>query len=237
MQKTTVKLSASTIYQLEAGEQKAVIDGGDLYILVHSVEGVSAGTATATSSTASSAGVSASAPASTDSGEYTEEQLSGMSQAELVQACADLGIDTSIREGRNTPKKLTNLILDFQAGKLDAPAQEEAKAEVVDDTAPAEQSAPSGRAKRTPRTAPAQEENKLIPVEDWEKLEEGAMVLVKLDLEDPKEAEKLWEAQVTGWDTPDGMKEEFLYVAYLADNTEDFLRPDTDKLYEYKKQL
>ena len=62
------------------------------------------------------------------------------------------------------------------------------------------------------------------------------MVLVKLDLDDPEEAKKLWEAQVVGWDIPKGVDEEKLYVLYMEDNTEDYLR-ETDKVYEYKKQL
>lgn len=58
---------------------------------------------------------------------YTEEELMDMEVKELLRICKDLGIDPNATEGKNTNKKLRNLILDVQEGVAGeaAPAKED----------------------------------------------------------------------------------------------------------------
>lgn len=58
---------------------------------------------------------------------YTEEELMDMEVKDLLRLCKDFGIDPNATEGKNTNKKLRNLILDLQEGAGDAepaPAKE-----------------------------------------------------------------------------------------------------------------
>lgn len=250
MNKTTVKLSASTIYQLEAGEHKAVTDNGDLYILVQSVEGASGGEVKDPGHSHNPAPSRGSQPKeeSTGNKSYTEDEMMDMESDDLLDILKGFGINASHYSGKNTNKKLRTLILDYQSGKLEEPeGGEEAEqapapargrgrqAEVVNDTE--EEEAPTSGRARASRGSRAEKSNEPVEIapEKWENLKENDMVLVKLDLEG-EDADKLWEAQIVGWDVPKGMKEEQLYVLFLEDNTEDYLRPE-DKLYEYQKQL
>lgn len=256
MTKTVVTLGASTIFNFEQGEHNAVRDGGDLYILVSSEKDIQ-GTTIASNTTANAPaetattqrGVSASpnppaqqfeeAQAQTAGADlnrqYTKDEMMDMETEDLMEIAKGLGINPSEHEGKNTNKKVRELILAHYAGGGSAPAETQstgrgtrAQAEVADDT---QQASSGGRARRS---APSNEP-KLI--DNWDNLQLGEKVLVKLVLDDPKESEKLWEAEIDGWEVPKGLTEERLYVKYLADGQTDYLRPGEDLVFEFQAQV
>lgn len=244
MNKTKLNLASTTIFQVEAGEQKAIRDGGDLYLLVQSEEGFEASgdepekEAKKPQSKPAVAEVSEeveekAVPDTKSGGNLTEAEMQKMSTEDLLDVCDEMGIDPAKYEGKNTNRKLRLLILDgYENGGVVDEAPTPAKtAEVADDTQ--EEEAPRSRARRG---APKADEPEEIPREKWDDLKEGEMVLAKLKLDDEEESAKLWEAQIIGWDTPKGVKEERLFVLFMADDQEDYLR-DEDALFVYKKQL
>jgi len=241
MKRVTLNLSAPTIYQVEAGDQKAIRDGGDLYICIQSEDGMDA-TEPEPEKTVAKRAVAKVEPEyeeeeeeteevaqATSGKQHTEAELMNMKTPVLLDMLADVGIDPAKYEGANTNKKLRLLILDNYANG-DA---KEPEAEVVDDVPVS-----TARTPRTPRAgATTSNEPVLIPVDEWDGLEADTMVLARLFTEGDAEAsEKLWEAQIVGWDTPKGTTTEKLFVLFLEDDTEDFLREE-DTLYIYKKQL
>ena len=239
MKRVSLNLSAPTIYQVEAGEQKAIRDGGDLYICIQSEDGMDA-TGPEPEKTVAKKAVAQVEPEyeeeqaeevaqATGGKQYTEAELMKMQTPMLLDMLADVGIDPAKYEGANTNKKLRLLILDNYANG----GVEEEEAEVVDDVPVS-----TARTPRTPRAVtPASNGPVLIPVDEWDGLDADTMVLARLFTEGDAEAsEKLWEAQIVGWDTPKGTTTEKLFVLFLEDDTEDFLREE-DTLYIYKKQL
>lgn len=135
-----------------------------------------------------------------------------------------------------------------------APAKEApAPAEVVDDTqapAPAKKAtakkapakkeeapapAPARSARRTPEPEPEATEPELIPEENWGDLEIGTKVYAKLDMGEGGDNDKLWEAEIVGWDKPKGSKVEVLYVKFAEDGQEDYLR-EGDELYTFPSE-
>lgn len=227
MKRTTLKLNALTIIQLEAGEHQVVVENGNVYVQIQSVADLG-GSETAQEDPKAREEVVEEVQ-KTNEKKFTEKELMDMETSDLLDLCEDYGIDPNKFEGKNTNKKLRGLILDFQAGKLEQPiAEEEGEtAEVVDDTKPAT----TGRARRG---ATKKQEPKVI--ENWDKLKEGELVLVKMDIDDPATKDKLWEAEVVGWDVPEGLDEEYLFVRFIEDGQEDYLR-DGDVIYEFQKEL
>ena len=116
-----------------------------------------------------------------------------------------------------------------------APAKAPAKAEVVDDAPAPAKKAPASRKKPAPKPEPVDTEEPVeIPEEEWGDLAVGSAVLAQLDMEG-EEGEKLWEAEIVGWKKPKGSRDEKLYVKFLEDGAEDYLR-DGDKLFEAEEE-
>lgn len=247
MKKGTIKLLASTILQFEAGDQSVIKDGGDVYILIQSGEAGSepepeqkqaketptASQVEAPAPRAERAKPEASAPAGNGEStinKYTEKELMDVEPEEMLEMLAEVGVDPYKFPGKGTNKKHRDLLLEAWAKQGGA----EVANDVADDTKPV--ATPPARASRAARsTQPAADAPELI--EDWDTLAIDEMVLAQLFTEGDAEASaKLWEAQVVGWDTPKGLTEEKLFVKFLEDGMEDFLR-DEDKLFVFKKQL
>lgn len=246
MRKTKLVLASATIFQLEAGEQKAIRDGGDLYVCVQSEEGLDSEDEPAPKKASepaparAEAKAEAPAPATPQAtgGQLTEAQMMEMPTGELLDICDELGINPDSYEGKNTNKKVRLLILDHYAngGAETAQPAPARTAEVVDDTPAPTGRASRGESARPARGAVASDEPKEIPRADWDNLKEGDLVLAQLKMDNEEDSKKLWEAQIVGWDIPKGVGEECLYVLFLEDDTEDYLR-EADKLFTYKKQL
>lgn len=234
MQKTSVTFLAQTIVQFDAGVREAIREGGNLYVLLYQEPEVAGGVTSpsektteapvakkesapqpsAPSPVANSATADASpgAPAkqsvtSQETKEYTLDELSRLKTEELFEILEGMGIDPNAYEGRNTHKKLRDLILDAGKGN------------VADDT------------------APAKSEEKYIEIseDEWEELSDGDKVFARL-VTDGKLDPKLWECEVRGWKTPKGSKAEYLHVFFNEDGQEDYLR-EGDKLYRYNSGI
>lgn len=61
----------------------------------------------------------------TDDKKYTEDELMEMSTKDLLKMCKSMGIDPDATDGKNTNKKLRNLILDAQDADADADDDED----------------------------------------------------------------------------------------------------------------
>lgn len=124
------------------------------------------------------------------------------------------------------------------------PAKAPAKAEVVDDTqeeeeeqapAPKKATAPSRAKKPAPKPEPVEtDEPQEIPEDEWGDLEAGTSVFAQLDMEG-EDDEKLWEAEIVGWKKPKGSRDEKLYVKFIEDGQEDYLR-EGDKLFTNEEE-
>jgi len=129
--------------------------------------------------------------------------------------------------------------------KVEAPTTKaEPKAEVVDDTkAPAPKATRTRAKKEEPKPEPAPEPQAEtdddglveIPEGEWSELQEGDMVIAKLNMEGD-DGEKLWKAEVVGMVRPKGSKEDKLQVRFLEDGQEDYLR-EGDRLFEYQEDI
>jgi len=111
--------------------------------------------------------------------------------------------------------------------------------EVADDTEEEEEAPKKATASRSKKPAPKPEPVDAdapveIPEEDWGDLEEGTPVLCKLDMEG-EDGDKLWEAEIVGWKKPKGSRDEKLYVKFVEDDQEDYLR-DGDKLFTAEEE-
>ena len=205
MRKTKITLATATILQLEAGEQEAVRDGGNLYVLLQSEEGFTeekddtspepekAPTKVAVKKTVTETVVDTAEEqeqeqeeAEDSSESWTDAEMLAMPTKKLSAELERLGIDPNETDGKNTNKKLRELILDYWS------------ADVVDDAKAEKEDAPEEKSEIGEIE---------IPRDDWKSLKEGNMVMAKLDM-DGEDGDKLWEAEVVGWKKPKGSREE-----------------------------
>jgi len=237
MKKGKVTLLAQTILTFDAGSHEAIKDGGNTYILLQQEDGFSeeetvkadtpkVGKAEPKAEVKEEAPVETATQETTsdddESKGWTEEEMMEMdANKDLLPVCERLGIDPNATKGRNTNKKLRTLILDYWANSSD----------VVDD-APAE----TTQTEKAEASSDSSDDTpKEIPEANWRDLEAGDTVYAKLDMEG-EDGEKLWEAEIVEWKKPKGGTEEKLYVYFIEDEQEDYLR-EGDKLFEYKVAL
>lgn len=240
MKKGKVTLLAQTILTFDAGSHEAVKDGsGNTYILLQQEDGfeeVETVKADApkkeTQKPAPAKEVKKVEPVQeetakegTASGEdesasWTEEDMIAFETTEpLLNACERLGIDPNEYPKRNTNAKLRGLILDYWANSDG----------VADDT-------PVVQEEKEEATSEASDDTpKEIPQDKWGDLKSGDTVYAKLDMEG-EDGDRLWEAEIVEWRKPKGGTEEKLYVYFIEDEQEDYLR-EGDKLFEYKVSL
>lgn len=243
MKKGKITLHAQLIVQLDSGVHDCVVDNeGSTFIRMSSVA-VEGGTSEpepekkqqpvaqkAPAPAPSPAPTTPTAPvsqeeATSDSANWTDQQMLAMDSGILLDECKALGIDPDKTEGKNTNKKLRTLILAYWQDR------------VADDTATAP--APSPRRGRPEPVAPSAPEGfTLVPRESWEDdLADGDTVFCKLLLEEgAPDADKMWEATVSGWKIPKGAKNAELFVVFSEDGMEDFLR-DGDEVYVYQANI
>ena len=143
--------------------------------------------------------------------------------------------DGGASEDAPEPKKAT------AKAPAKTPAKAPTKAEVLDDTqeeeqAPAPKKATPSRAKKpAPKPEPVEtDEPQEIPEDEWGDLEAGTSVFAQLNMEG-EDGEKLWEAEIVGWKKPKGSRDEKLYVKFIEDGQEDYLR-DGDKLFTNEEE-
>lgn len=249
MKKTSVALLAQTIVTFDAGTHKAIKDGGDTYLLISSEENSGESPKAEPrggenieeapiEETATAPAPMRQAPAQTQTtapaGKYVEADLTQDKKTipELMDILEEMGINPADFDGKNTNKKLRLLILDAQDGKI---VNDE------EDPAPVQQPAPTqtAPARGRGRGASAPAGPRQLTEDEVNGLDDGDMVIVKLDYGDETEGvdpDKLWEAEVVGWKVPDGDTDERLHVRFQEDGAEDFIR-DGDVLYEYKVKI
>lgn len=240
---------AQTILTLDAGTHKTIRDGGDLYLLIQSEDEAPTGGASKPETKVTAPAVEEEeipaqqeaqaepAPAKTSvsapAGKYTEAELmqDKKSIQELLDILDEMGVNPADFDGKNTNKKLRLLILDAQEGKI-----------VEDEPAPVAETpaTPPPARGRGRGTAPAPQAGpRLLTEDEANGLDDGDMVIVKLDYGDETDGvdpEKLWDAEVIGWKVPDGDTVERLHVKFQEDGAEDWIR-DGDELYEFKAKI
>ena len=248
MKKTKFTLLAQTILQIEAGTHEGIRDGGNLYILIQQEEGVDSGNAPTKqlvtddvadapapsrgrASAPAQAPAKAVAQASNEGGseDWTEEEMKGMDSQDLLDECHALGIDPDKSGGRNTNKKLRDLILDYHANGADVidDAEEEALAPKA--------SARGRKVEPAPAPAEAEADLELIPEDEWETLKPGDLANARLNVEG-EDGEKIWEVEIVGWKKPAGSKTDKLFILFAEDGLEDYLR-EGDELFEFQEEI
>lgn len=235
MKKSTIKLVAGAIFQFQAGSEVETITTADG--VFYKVADSNGEEVVADAPKEAKAEPKASSNPTKEEAEseeedtdkvYTKDELFGMEVKELKKVLAEKGIDPNNFDGKNTNKKLRDLILDAQAGKLDT--------DVVDDVQEEKEEQPTRRrGAKVEKKEEAEEELQEIIEEEWEDLAEGSTAYVRI-VEDDELQDKLWEVEVVGWAKPKGSKNEEFFVKFLEDETEDFLR-EGDKLYTYSVEL
>lgn len=132
-----IKPTATVVAQFAAGvEVEAIQHEGKVFMPVIGLgefatkESASEVSASAATTTKTESPISGEKPApkketNSESKEYTEDELMEMSVKDLSKICKELNVDPDEYEGKNTNKKLRNLILAAQAGELDSDGEED----------------------------------------------------------------------------------------------------------------
>lgn len=243
MKKSTIKLVAGAIFQFQAGAEVETITTADgVFYKVADSDGAEVVTEEQPTNKKSEPKAEAKEEevevvkeTAKKSDNYTKDELFNMEVKELKNILKDLGVNPDDFDGKNTNKKLRDLILDAQAGKLEPTKEDDS--DVVDDTEEEVETAKPSRRRGAKAEKVEEEEEELTEIEEeeWEDLKEGSTAYARL-VEDDELQEKLWEVEIVGWAKPKGSKNEEFFVKFLEDDTEDFLR-EGDKLYQYSVSL